>query len=271
MAGGASTRLRWQSDRRLATFAYIDEFQDYLHLPVGVEAMLTQARGLGLGLTLAHQHLGQLPAAVREAVLANARSRIIFQVAASDAQALARELTPDVKAADLQNLGRFEVVARLSAGGLVTRPVTGTNNARSRFDGTGRRRPAAVPRSLRHEPRRGRSSYPSPIHGPGRRTARASGAIVSGGSVRGSGRASKRAAFGQVRTGLRPELCKDSCSAVGDEIMIRYATSQRLQQLTYGAGGTRLADHLDIGASPRRDGCADRSTALRRGHAADGS
>jgi Type IV secretion-system coupling protein DNA-binding domain len=110
---------------RLETFAYIDEFQDYLHLPVGVEAMLTQARGLGLGLTLAHQHLGQLPASVREAVLANAGSRVIFQVAASDAQALARELAPEIHAADLQGLGRFEVVARLSAGGRVTRPVTG--------------------------------------------------------------------------------------------------------------------------------------------------
>jgi hypothetical protein len=110
---------------RPVTFAYIDEFQDYLHLPMGVEAMLTQARGLGLGLTLAHQHLGQLPASVREAVLANARNRVIFQVAASDAQALARELAPDVAAIDLQNLGRFEVVARLSAGGQVMRPVTG--------------------------------------------------------------------------------------------------------------------------------------------------
>ena len=105
---------------------YIDEFQDYLHLPLGVEAMLTQARGLGLGLTLAHQHLGQLPAAVREAVLANARSRVIFQVAASDGKALARELVPHVSAADLMGLGRFEVVAQLSAGGQVTRPVTGS-------------------------------------------------------------------------------------------------------------------------------------------------
>jgi hypothetical protein len=111
---------------RPATFAYIDEFQDYLHLPIGVEAMLTQARGLGLGLTLAHQHLGQLPASVREAVLANARSRVIFQVAATDAHALARELAPEVSAVNLQGLGRFEVVARLSAGGQVSPPVTGT-------------------------------------------------------------------------------------------------------------------------------------------------
>jgi len=108
------------------TFAYIDEFQDYLHLPAGVESMLAQARSLGLGLTLAHQHLGQLPAAVREGVLANARSRVIFQVAAADANVLARELAPDVKASDLQALGRFEVVARLTAGGQVMQPVTGS-------------------------------------------------------------------------------------------------------------------------------------------------
>ena len=88
--------------------------------------MLAQARSLGLGLTLAHQHLGQLPASVREAVLANARSRVIFQVGASDAQALARELAPQVSAANLQGLGRYEVVARLSAGGQVSAPVTGT-------------------------------------------------------------------------------------------------------------------------------------------------
>jgi hypothetical protein len=113
------------SDRPV-TFAYIDEFQDYLHLPTGVEHMLAQARSLGLGLTLAHQHLGQLPATVREAVLANTRSRVIFQVAASDAQVLARELAPLVNAANLQGLGRYEVVAQLSAGGQVSTPVTGT-------------------------------------------------------------------------------------------------------------------------------------------------
>jgi len=114
------------ASQRPVTFAYIDEFQDYLHLPIGVETMLAQARGLGLGLTLAHQHLGQLPSSVREAVLANARSRVIFQVPASDALALARELAPQVTAINLQGLGRFEVVARLTANGRAAPPVTGT-------------------------------------------------------------------------------------------------------------------------------------------------
>jgi hypothetical protein len=119
-------RAAQAAEDRPVTFAYIDEFQDYLHLPAGVETMLAQARSLGLGLTLAHQHLGQLPTGVREAVLANARSRIIFQVAASDARTLARELAPYIKADDLQSLGRYEVVACLSAGGQTTRPVTAT-------------------------------------------------------------------------------------------------------------------------------------------------
>lgn len=112
-------------EQRPTTFAFIDEFQDYLHLPVGVADLLAQARSLGLGLTLAHQHLGQLPPAIREAVLANARSRVIFQTAAGDARALARELGPHLTAADLQGLGPYEVVATLSTGNRVAPPVTG--------------------------------------------------------------------------------------------------------------------------------------------------
>jgi hypothetical protein len=127
------TRL-WQAVQRRAgvaaaerpvTFAYIDEFQDYLRLPLDMADALAQARGLGLGLTLAHQHLGQLTPSVRDAVLANARSRLIFQLSASDAHTLARELAPYLTAADLGGLGPFEVVASLHTGNHVAPPATG--------------------------------------------------------------------------------------------------------------------------------------------------
>ncbi len=127
------TRL-WQAVQRRAVlpatertpiFAYIDEFQDYLRLPLGLGDALAQARALGLSLTLAHQHLGQLPAAVKDAVLANARSRVIFQLSASDAATLARELAPHLTAADLTGLGPYEVVASLSTGNRVAPPATG--------------------------------------------------------------------------------------------------------------------------------------------------
>lgn len=111
-------------DRRPATFAVIDEAQDYLHLPTDVADVLAQARGLGLGLTLAHQHLAQLPPALQAAILANARSRVMFQLSAGDAKTLARELAPHLGAADLQGLGAYEVVASLSAGARVAPPAT---------------------------------------------------------------------------------------------------------------------------------------------------
>ena len=124
----------WQSVQRRAgmasgdrpvTFAFIDEFQDYLKLPMSVADVLAQARGLGLGLALAHQHLGQLPAALETAVLSGARSRVIFQVSADDARKLARETTPYLAADDLQGLGAYEVAAMLSTGSRVAPPATG--------------------------------------------------------------------------------------------------------------------------------------------------
>jgi len=94
----------------------IDEFQDFLHLPTDLADVLTQARGLGMGLTLAHQHLAQLSPAIRAAVLANARSRICFRLSAEDASVIART-TDRLDAQDFQSLGRYEVYASLVADG----------------------------------------------------------------------------------------------------------------------------------------------------------
>jgi len=97
---------------------YIDEAQNYLNLPTDLADALAQARGYGAGFTLAHQFLSQFPREMRSAVLANARSRVVFQVAHEDARVLERghdELT----AADLTALGRFELYASLYAHGQV--------------------------------------------------------------------------------------------------------------------------------------------------------
>jgi hypothetical protein len=67
---------------------------------------------------MAHQHLAQLPAAMRSAVLSNARSRICFQLGPDDARTIAgttKDLTPE----DLAGLPRFEAYASLVSGGSV--------------------------------------------------------------------------------------------------------------------------------------------------------
>ena len=103
----------------------IDEVQDFLRLPVDVGDMLAQARGLGVGLTLAHQHLGQLPSALKAGVLANARSRIMFRVGPDDARDLATDLGPHLSRQDLEGLRAYEVALRLSVNGSIQPPTTG--------------------------------------------------------------------------------------------------------------------------------------------------
>ena len=102
------------AERRHPVFIYVDEFQDYLNLPTDLGDALAEARSYGVGLTLAHQHLHQLEPAMRSAVLANARSRVCFQLGHEDARTLATGsavLQPE----DFQNLGRFEAYAALVA------------------------------------------------------------------------------------------------------------------------------------------------------------
>ena len=78
-----------------------------------------------MALTLATQHLGQLPATLRDDVLTNARSKLTFAASADDAATLAREFQPHLDASDLQQLGPYEAAARIYTGATVAPPVTG--------------------------------------------------------------------------------------------------------------------------------------------------
>ena len=129
-------RVRVPASMRNPVMVYIDEFQDYLHLPTDIADVLAQARGLGVGLTLAHQHLAQLPTGLRSAVLANARSRVCFQLGNEDARLVAAT-SGDIEALDLQSLGRYEcyvsLVSRSNvtpfASGRTLEPIQPTNDA----------------------------------------------------------------------------------------------------------------------------------------------
>ncbi len=99
-------------ERRRRIGLYVDEIADYLRLPGDVSELLIQARSLGVSFTLAHQHLHQLPTDLRAAVLANARSRVLFQLDSDDARVFATG-HPEVEAADLMGLEPFQAYAGL--------------------------------------------------------------------------------------------------------------------------------------------------------------
>jgi hypothetical protein len=100
-------------ERRHPVFVYVDEFQDYLHLPLDLADALAQARGLGVGFVLAHQYMHQLEPAMRSAVLANAQSRVAFRLPSEDARVIAADsaMMPE----DFQSLGAFQCYAQLVA------------------------------------------------------------------------------------------------------------------------------------------------------------
>ena len=112
---------------------YVDEFQHFV--TDSLATLLSESRKFGLALVLAHQYLGQLPEALREAVLGNVGSLIIFRLGAGDADVLEPEFAPVFKAGDLQSFERYHVAVKLLARGETLAPFSArTLSALSRPD-----------------------------------------------------------------------------------------------------------------------------------------
>jgi hypothetical protein len=109
----ALARAALAPDQRRDASCYVDEVHNYLNLPTPFEDVLAEARSYRLSLVLAHQHLGQLPRELREAIGANARSKVYFQLSRDDATALEREVRPELSAHDLSHLPVYTAAARL--------------------------------------------------------------------------------------------------------------------------------------------------------------
>lgn len=119
----AQERSAIEAKLRHPVMLYLDEFQSYLHLPTDLSDVLAEARGLGLGLTLAHQNLGQLTKPeLKSAVMVNARSRVVFQSSNQDAVPLAKSLGGGLEPKDITALAAFEAYARLMVNGSSTTP-----------------------------------------------------------------------------------------------------------------------------------------------------
>lgn len=111
-------------ERRHIVSIFIDEVQDYLSLPTDLADALSQARGLGVGFTLAHQYRAQLPAALRAGVDANARNKITFGLNGSDAAEMAKQAV-DLDAQDFMLLPLYGIYANLMRDGHATGWISG--------------------------------------------------------------------------------------------------------------------------------------------------
>lgn len=158
--GRARTPQRQRRDASLV----IDECHNFLNLPYPIEDMLAEARGFRVAMTLAHQHLGQLPRELREGMSTNARSKIFFNASPEDARELSRHTAPRLTDHDLAHLGVYHAAVRLVLRGEQAQPFTMRTQPMPRaIPGRAREIRGITRRALR-----ARTTQPTPTRAPSR-------------------------------------------------------------------------------------------------------
>ena len=120
----ALSRAGIPAEKRHIVEIYIDELQDYLSLPTDLSDALAQARGLGVGLTLAHQYRDQLPINIRSGIDANARNKIVFGLNSRDAKDMAA-MAPELTVEDFMALPRYQIYTSFQSSGRNTGWIQG--------------------------------------------------------------------------------------------------------------------------------------------------
>lgn len=112
----AFSRTALPESRRRDFALYVDEFQHYA-TPAFAE-ILSGARKYRLNLTMAHQHVAQLPTDVRAAIFGNVATIVALRVGAQDAALLAEAMQPSAfTPGDFVALPNFRAIAQVLVGG----------------------------------------------------------------------------------------------------------------------------------------------------------
>lgn len=101
---------------------YLDEFHNFT--TESLVGMLSELRKYHVGLVLAHQHLSQLDADVRDAVFGNVGTMISFRIGVVDARLLEKEFYPVFDAHDLVHMPNYRMYLKLMIDGTISKPFS---------------------------------------------------------------------------------------------------------------------------------------------------
>ena len=118
----ALSRAELPEQSRRDFFVYLDEFQSVSGLSLA--NMLAELRKFHVSLVLAHQYLGQLEPAIRDAILGNVGTIVSFRVGPADAIVLGREFAPELDARDLMHLPNHSIILKLMINGAPSKAFT---------------------------------------------------------------------------------------------------------------------------------------------------
>jgi Type IV secretion-system coupling protein DNA-binding domain len=103
-------------------FLYLDEFQTFTTLSLA--NMLSELRKYRVGLVMAHQYLGQLDEQVRQAVMGNVGTKVLFRVGAEDAETLRDDTAAEVHKDDISRVPYYEAYIVVTSSGVSTQPFS---------------------------------------------------------------------------------------------------------------------------------------------------
>ncbi len=122
LALSALSRSDTQRENRNPFWVIADEFQSFG--TVHTATMLGELRKYGVGIIAANQHASQLDPEIREALVGNAGTIIVFRVGAKDARYFAQEFSPTFSTDDFLSLPNFYFYFRLLIDGEPSRPLS---------------------------------------------------------------------------------------------------------------------------------------------------
>ncbi|CAN5173188.1 hypothetical protein BH11PAT4_BH11PAT4_2740 [soil metagenome] len=147
----AMSRADVPPDQRPDCFLYVDEFQNFA--TDSFATILSEARKYNLGLTIAHQYIAQLSDTVRDAVIGNVGSMILFRLGTPDAEALQREFAPTFEVSDMISLEKGHVYTRLLVDGFSAQPFSARTLMPQTIEGSLRDQVIAFSRAKYAKPR----------------------------------------------------------------------------------------------------------------------
>lgn len=118
----AISRANIPEEERKDFTLFLDEFHNFT--TQSLASMLSELRKYRNSLVLSHQFMTQLSLPIRDAILGNAGTIIIFRIGAFDAEILAKEFSPEISAIDFTNLPNYHIYLKMMIDGKVSPPFS---------------------------------------------------------------------------------------------------------------------------------------------------
>lgn len=121
----AMSRVNVPEEERPDFYLYVDEFQNFS--TDSFANILSEARKYHLNLIMAHQYVAQLNDTVRDAIIGNVGTTVLYRLGIEDAMYFENECERQFSAIDISNLPNFNFYIRLMVDGYVSEPFSALN------------------------------------------------------------------------------------------------------------------------------------------------